>query len=52
MHLEAFDKKTRVKQFYAIMELFNKYKETNPTILLGDFNSKARDERSYYSRNF
>ena len=46
VHLEAFDKKTRVKQFHAIMELFTKYSKTNPTILLGDFNSKARDNEA------
>jgi len=39
IHLEAFDKKTREKQLTAVIELFQKYGATNPTILLGDFNS-------------
>ena len=52
VHLEAFDKKTRVKQFRAVMKMFNKYKETNPTILLGDFNSKARDEKAIIQEIF
>ena len=38
-HLEAFDKKTREKQLAVIIALFQKYASTNPTILLGDFNS-------------
>jgi endonuclease/exonuclease/phosphatase family metal-dependent hydrolase len=38
-HLEAFDKKTREKQLAAIITLFQKHAATNPTILLGDFNS-------------
>jgi len=38
-HLEAFDKKTREKQLAVIIKLFQKYAATNPTILLGDFNS-------------
>lgn len=42
VHLEAFDKKTRVIQFEEVMQVFNKYSKTYPTILLGDFNSEAR----------
>lgn len=38
-HLEAFDKKTRESQLAVVIELFQKYAATNPTILLGDFNS-------------
>jgi len=39
IHLEAFDKKTREKQLASVIRLFQKYAATNPTILLGDFNS-------------
>lgn len=44
VHLEAFDKQTRVNQFKVVMQLFKKYEATNPTILLGDFNSIANDD--------
>jgi endonuclease/exonuclease/phosphatase family metal-dependent hydrolase len=39
VHLEAFDKPTRVKQLDAVIALFNTYRKKHPTILLGDFNS-------------
>lgn len=41
-HLEAFDKITRVKQLNHVIEIFKKYSETHPTILLGDFNSDPK----------
>tara|TARA_R110002073_G_scaffold139232_3_gene289452 strand:+ start:2888 stop:3868 length:981 start_codon:yes stop_codon:yes gene_type:complete len=44
VHLEAFDKTTRVQQFNDIMSLFHFYSEKYPTILLGDFNSEARSK--------
>ena len=44
VHLEAFDKATRVRQFAEVMKIFNSYKDKFPTILLGDFNSRARDK--------
>lgn len=43
IHLEAFDKPTRVNQFDYVLDLFKKYATDYPTILLGDFNSKAKD---------
>ncbi len=46
IHLEAFDKSTRSRQFDHVLNIFNKYKYESPTILLGDFNSKARDEQA------
>ncbi|WP_452228184.1 endonuclease/exonuclease/phosphatase family protein [Lacinutrix sp. MEBiC02404] len=46
VHLEAFDKQTRENQFKAVMKVFEKYAATNPTILLGDFNSDANDENA------
>ena len=39
VHLEAFHRETRLKQTKKIIEIYNKYKDTYPTILLGDFNS-------------
>lgn len=44
IHLEAFDKPTRVKQFNYVLDLFKKYVAEFPTILLGDFNSRARNK--------
>ncbi|CAM1352033.1 endonuclease/exonuclease/phosphatase family protein [Tenacibaculum insulae] len=46
IHLEAFDKATRVRQLKHALTVFNKYKNNYPTILLGDFNSKARDVKA------
>ena len=39
VHLEAFDKETRLKQTKKIIELYSRYSNEFPTILLGDFNS-------------
>ncbi len=39
VHLEAFDKDTRVKHVNKVVELFNTYAKDFPTILVGDFNS-------------
>lgn len=39
VHLEAYHKETRRKQTEEIIEIFNKYSNEFPTILLGDFNS-------------
>ena len=52
IHLEAFDRDTRVKQFEEVLEIFNTYKENYPTILLGDFNSRARDEDAVVKNMF
>jgi endonuclease/exonuclease/phosphatase family metal-dependent hydrolase len=52
IHLEAFDKDTRVKQFEEVVAIFNKYKNNYPTILLGDFNSRARDENAIVKKMF
>lgn len=52
IHLEAFDKPTRVRQFEYVLKLFNKYKDNFPTILLGDFNSKARDKEAAVQKIF
>ncbi|WP_439130588.1 endonuclease/exonuclease/phosphatase family protein [Polaribacter sp.] len=46
VHLEAFDKKTRALQFKEVLAIFNQYKNSYPTILLGDFNSQARDKNA------
>jgi len=39
VHLEAFHQETRLKQTKKIIELYNRYRNEFPTILLGDFNS-------------
>ncbi|TDQ30221.1 endonuclease/exonuclease/phosphatase family protein [Tenacibaculum caenipelagi] len=52
LHLEAFDKLTRLHQFEYVQNLFNKYKNDYPTILLGDFNSKARDKEAVIRKMF
>jgi len=39
VHLEAFDKATRMQQTDDVIELYNRYSNKYPTILLGDFNS-------------
>lgn len=52
VHLEAFDKPTRVKQFHFVLNLFERYSKNNPTILLGDFNSEARDKDAIIKQLF
>lgn len=52
IHLEAFDKATRVKQFEEVLAIFNTYKDDYPTILLGDFNSRARDKEAIIQKMF
>ena len=37
VHLEAFDELTRKNQFEEVLEIFNRYKNDFPVILLGDF---------------
>jgi len=52
VHLEAFDKITRVKQFGFVLDLFNEYAKDYPTILLGDFNSEARNSEAIIQKVF
>jgi endonuclease/exonuclease/phosphatase family metal-dependent hydrolase len=52
IHLEAFDKITRVKQFGFVLDLFNEYAKEYPTILLGDFNSEARNGEAIIQKLF
>ena len=52
VHLEAFDKPTRVRQLDAIIALFNSFKKDYPTILLGDFNSGPSFENSAIEKLF
>jgi len=52
VHLEAFDKNTREKQVAVVLELFQKYAVTNPTILLGDFNSDPADKNAAIEKIF
>lgn len=42
VHLEAFDKPTRMKQTLSVLDLFNTYKDAFPTLLVGDFNSDIK----------
>lgn len=44
VHLEAWDLPTRIKQQKEVIELWNKYVDDYPLILLGDFNSDQQDE--------
>jgi len=44
VHLESYDKPTRERQLDVVIDLFNKYKNDYPTILLGDFNSDIEYE--------
>ena len=39
VHLEAFDAATRTNQTRNIAKLYNKYKDSFPVLLVGDFNS-------------
>ena len=52
VHLEAFEKETRANQFEEVLTIFNQYKNKYPTILLGDFNSRARDEQAVIQKMF
>jgi endonuclease/exonuclease/phosphatase family metal-dependent hydrolase len=52
IHLEAFDTQTRANQFEEVLAIFNTYKTKYPTILLGDFNSKARDSNAIIKKMF
>lgn len=52
VHLEAFDKPTREKQFNFVVKLFNEYAKKYPTILLGDFNSNANDNTAVVKKLF
>jgi endonuclease/exonuclease/phosphatase family metal-dependent hydrolase len=52
IHLEAFDKETRARQFQEVLKIFNQYKDLYPTILLGDFNASATDKNSVIKELF
>jgi endonuclease/exonuclease/phosphatase family metal-dependent hydrolase len=52
VHLEAFDKPTGVNQLEEVLVIFNQYKDKYPTILLGDFNSRARDTAAIIQKMF
>lgn len=53
IHLEAFDVQTRKRQFrFVVDKLFKKYKDNYPTILLGDFNSRAREKSAVVKELF
>lgn len=52
VHLEAFDKPTRVQQLDHVIKLFNDYRAKYPTILLGDFNSGPSFENASIEKVF
>ncbi len=52
VHLEAFEKETRAHQFNKVLAIFNRYKKDYPTILIGDFNSRARDSDAIIHKIF
>ena len=52
VHLEAFEKETRARQFNKVLAIFNSYKKDYPTILLGDFNSRAKDSDAIIHKIF
>lgn len=40
LHLEAFDKETRLAQAHVVKALYEEYAEEQPVLLIGDFNSR------------
>jgi len=42
VHIESYNQDTRLKQTKKVIEIFNRYKNVYPTILLGDFNSDIK----------
>ncbi|VAV86353.1 endonuclease/exonuclease/phosphatase family protein, putative, partial [hydrothermal vent metagenome] len=46
VHLEAYHQDTRIIQTKKVMALYQQYNKTNPTILLGDFNSDINYKNS------
>ncbi|MEL7037616.1 MAG: endonuclease/exonuclease/phosphatase family protein [Cyanobacteria bacterium J06592_8] len=44
VHLEAFDKPTRLKQSQFVLELFLSFAQRYPVLLIGDFNSEPPSE--------
>jgi endonuclease/exonuclease/phosphatase family metal-dependent hydrolase len=46
IHVEAFDKPTRLIQTKEVAAIFTKYAEDYPVILLGDFNSDPKNEEA------
>ncbi len=52
VHLEAFDKSTRIQQLNDVIALFNQYRNEYPTILLGDFNSGPSFENPAINKVF
>jgi len=45
VHLEAFDNKTREKQAQTVLDIYRRYKDDYPVILLGDFNCLPPDSK-------
>lgn len=45
VHLEAFDHETRERQARTVLDIYGRYKENFPVILLGDFNCLPPDAK-------
>ncbi len=46
VHLEAFDEETRTNHANTVADLYNKYKDDYPVLLVGDFNSDVAFENA------
>lgn len=44
VHLEAFDKPTRVRQASEVLQTYEAYAQQYPVLLIGDFNSELQDD--------
>ncbi len=51
VHFEAWDSPTRELQAKIVLDIFNKYEQTNPIILLGDFNCTPPYASNAFSEN-
>lgn len=45
LHLEAFDEETREEQAVVVKELFEKFSDKMPVLMIGDFNSRSIHEQ-------
>jgi endonuclease/exonuclease/phosphatase family metal-dependent hydrolase len=52
VHLEAFDKPTRLEQMDFVIDLFEQLSQENPVILLGDFNSDSTNDTAAIKKIF
>ncbi|SEK28115.1 endonuclease/exonuclease/phosphatase family protein [Parapedobacter koreensis] len=50
VHLEAFDRDTREQHTDAVLQLYQRYSERYPTMMVGDFNSSPDEADPTISR--